>query len=431
MASERRIERPSERILVSEPREKPKPVTAPIERFAVEDGELVIGGVPITRLARRIGSTPFFAYDRDLITKRIEKLRAELPDGVNLNYAMKANPMPAVVQHAATLVDGIDVASALELNVALDTTMPRERISFAGPGKTDEEIARAVAAGIVFNLESENEMESVARHAADQGLVAPVAVRVNPDFELKTSGMRMSGGPKQFGVDAERVPAMLKRMGELGSLEFHGFHIFSGSQNLRSEALVEAQTNTVALAIDLAQHAPGPLHHLNIGGGFGIPYFPGDTTLELAPIADNLAGLLDRVKSELGDVRTVIELGRYIVGEAGVYVSRIVDRKISRDRVFLITDGGLHHQLAASGNFGQFIRKNYPVAIGNRMGAAATETADVVGCLCTPLDLLGEKVDLPEAQIGDLFVVFQSGAYGLTASPTAFLSHPAPVEVLV
>ncbi|MEX2455416.1 MAG: pyridoxal-dependent decarboxylase, exosortase A system-associated [Rhodospirillaceae bacterium] len=416
---------------MSEAREKPKPVTAPIERFAVENGELVIGGVPLGRLARRIGATPFFAYDRALISGRIAKLRAELPDGVHLNYAMKANPMPAVVQHAATLVDGIDVASALELNVALDTAMPRERISFAGPGKTGDEIARAVAAGIVFNLESENEMETVARHAVDQGVVTPVAIRVNPDFELKTSGMRMSGGPKQFGVDAERVPAMLRRLGELDMLAFRGFHIFSGSQNLRSEALVEAQTNTVALAIDLARHAPGPLHHLNIGGGFGIPYFPGDTPLDLAPIADNLAGLMDRVRSELGAPRVVIELGRYIVGEAGIYVSRIVDRKISRGRVFLITDGGLHHQLAASGNFGQVIRKNYPVAIGNRMGEPAVETADVVGCLCTPLDLLGDKVELPEAQVGDLFVVFQSGAYGLTASPTAFLSHPAPVEVLV
>jgi len=412
-------------------REKPKPVTAPIEQFPVENGDLVIGGVPLSRLARQIGATPFFAYDRDLITRRTAHLRETLPDGVHLNYAMKANPMPAVVQHAATLVDGIDVASALEMNVALDTTMPRHRISFAGPGKTEDEIARAVAAGIVFNLESENEMEIVARHAADQGVVAPVAIRVNPDFELKTSGMRMSGGPKQFGVDAERVPDMLKRLGALPSLEFHGFHIFSGSQNLREEALIEAQTNTVDLAIALAEVAPGPVKHLNIGGGFGIPYFPGDTPLDLAPVAANLEGLMTRIKDRLGDVRVVIELGRYIVGEAGVYVSRIIDRKESRGKTFLITDGGLHHQLAASGNFGQVIRKNYPVAIGNRMDQPATETADIVGCLCTPLDLLGDKVDIPVADVGDLVVVFQSGAYGLTASPTAFLSHPTPLEVLV
>ena len=412
-------------------REKPKPVTAPIEQFPVENGDLVIGGVPLSRLARQIGATPFFAYDRDLISQRIAHLREILPDGVNLNFAMKANPMPAVVQHAAGLVDGIDVASALEMNVALDTTMPRHRISFAGPGKTEAEIARAVAAGIVLNLESANEMEIVARHAAEQGVVAPVAVRVNPDFELKTSGMRMSGGPKQFGVDAECVPDMLRRMGELPTLEFHGFHIFSGSQNLRAEALIEAQTNTVDLAIALAAVAPGPVRHLNIGGGFGIPYFPGDTPLDLTPVAENLDGLMALIKTGLGDVRVVIELGRYIVGEAGIYVSRIVDRKESRGKVFLITDGGLHHQLAASGNFGQVIRKNYPVAIGNRMDEPATETADIVGCLCTPLDLLGDKVDIPAAAVGDLVVLFQSGAYGLTASPTAFLSHPVPLEVLV
>lgn len=412
-------------------RDKPSPVTAPIERFPVENGELVIGGIPLSRLARRVGATPFFAYDRDLITRRIAELRDVLPEGVNLNFAMKANPMPAIVQHAATLVDGIDVASALEMNVALDTPMARDRISFAGPGKTETEISRAVAAGIVINLESENEMEIAARHAADQGLVAPVAIRVNPDFELKTSGMRMSGGPKQFGVDAERVPEMLARLGALPSLEFHGFHIFSGSQNLRAEALIEAQTNTVDLAIALAAAAPGPVRHLNIGGGFGIPYFPGDTPVDLVPVAENLDGLMKRITSELGDVRVVIELGRYIVGEAGVYVSRIVDRKESRGRTFLITDGGLHHQLAASGNFGQVIRKNYPVAIGNKMDQPPSENADIVGCLCTPLDLLGDKVDIPPAEVGDLVVLFQSGAYGLTASPTAFLSHPAPLEVLV
>jgi diaminopimelate decarboxylase len=220
-------------------------------------------------------------------------------------------------------------------------------------------------------------------------------------------------------------------MGALKSVEFHGFHIFSGSQNLRADALIEAQTNTVALAISLAAVAPGPVKHLNIGGGFGIPYFPGDTPLDLAPVAQNLSGLMDRIKAELGDVRVVIELGRYIVGEAGIYVSRIVDRKESRGKIFLITDGGLHHQLAASGNFGQVIRKNYPVAIGNRMDEPATETADIVGCLCTPLDLLGDKVEIPVADVGDLVVIFQSGAYGLTASPTAFLSHAAPLEVLV
>jgi diaminopimelate decarboxylase len=411
-------------------KKKPEPARSAIEAFATADGQLVVGGVPLERLAERIGVTPFFAYDRGLITRRIGKLRDALPAGVRLNYAIKANPMPAVVQHLSGLVDGFDVASALEMNTVMDTSMPASRISFAGPGKTRDELSRAVAAGIVIHMESETEMAVIDSLARQQGMRPPVAIRVNPGFELKSSGMRMGGGPKQFGVDAERVPAMLAALAGL-EMEFHGFHIFSGSQNLRSEAIQEAQHKTVDLAIDLARHAPSPVRHLNIGGGFGIPYFPGDTELDLAPIGETLAGLRDRVATALPEAEMIVELGRYIVGEAGIYVSRVIDRKDSRGRIYLITDGGLHHQLSASGNFGQVLRKNYPLAVGNRMAGADLERVDVVGCLCTPLDLLGDQVELPRAEIGDLIVIFQSGAYGLTASPSAFLGHPAATEVLV
>jgi len=401
-----------------------------LARFPVKDGMLQIGGVPLDRLAARVGATPFYAYDRALITARIRDLRRRLPKAVNLNYAMKANPMPAVVQHLAGLVDGIDVASVREMQVALDTPMPAERISFAGPGKTAAQLSRAVAAGIVINLESEDEMRAAAKAGKALGVQPRVAVRVNPDFGLKASGMHMGGGAQQFGVDAERVPAMLKRIGTLG-LAFEGFHIFSGSQNLRADILIETQAKTIDLALALAKHAPGPLRHLNIGGGFGIPYFPGDAALDIAPVGKALGERLKAAGSALASVRVMVELGRYIVGEAGVYVCRVTECKLSRGEVFLVTDGGLHHHLAASGNFGQVIRRNYPVAIGTKMGAAKQEAVSVVGPLCTPLDLLGAKMTLPRAAPGDLVVVFQSGAYGLTASPTAFLSHPPPAEVLV
>lgn len=411
-------------------KKKPEAVRSAIAAFETSDGQLLVGGIPLDRLANRIGATPFFAYDRALITKRIAELRDALPDGVRLNYAIKANPMPAVVQHLSGMVDGFDVASALEMNTVMDTSMPASRISFAGPGKTPAELSRAVAAGIVIHMESETEMATIDLLAREQGVRPMVAIRVNPGFELKSSGMRMGGGPKQFGVDAERVPQMLAKLAGL-EMEFHGFHIFSGSQNLRPEAIQEAQRNTVDLAIELARDAPAPVRHLNIGGGFGIPYFPGDTALDLAPISETMAELRDRVATELPEAEMIVELGRYIVGEAGIYVSRIIDRKESRGRIYLITDGGLHHQLSASGNFGQVLRKNYPLAVGNRMASTDMECVDVVGCLCTPLDLLGDRVELPRAEIGDLIVIFQSGAYGLTASPSAFLSHPPPVEVLV
>jgi diaminopimelate decarboxylase len=399
-------------------------------QFPVVDDCLQVGGIPLTELARRTGRTPFYAYDRRLITQRVELLRRHLPAEVHLHYAVKANPMPTLVQHLAGLVDGLDVASAGELKVALASGADPAEISFAGPGKTDAELAQATAAGIIVNLESEGEMERIAALSRNDSARPRVAVRVNPDFELKSSGMKMGGGPKQFGVDAERVPAMLMRIGQL-KLDFQGFHIFSGSQNLRAEAITETQEKTIELALKLAEHAPSPVRLLNIGGGFGIPYFPGEHPLDIAAVSANLARLLGGMRRRLQGARVVIELGRYLVGEAGLYICRVVDRKISRGQVFLITDGGLHHHLAASGNFGQVIRKNYPVVVGNRVVGGKREIVSVVGPLCTPLDLLADRMEMAEAEVGDLVVVFQSGAYGLTASPTAFLSHPAPAEVLV
>jgi diaminopimelate decarboxylase len=408
----------------------PRPQHAPLVQFEVENDCLQIGGMALTRLAERVGSTPFYAYDRAKLTERVALLRRHLPPEVHLHYAMKANPMPAVVQHMATLVDGIDIASGGEQRVALDTTMAPGLISFAGPGKSDKDLSCAIAAGVVLNMESAAEMERIAVIGERLGITPQVAVRVNPDFELKSSGMKMGGGPKQFGVDAEKVPAMLARLGEL-ALAFKGFHIYSGSQNLKVAALQEAHEKTFALAIRLAQHAPTPVLTLNIGGGFGIPYFPGEERLDLATVGENLKALLPEVKRQLPQAQIVIELGRYLVAEAGIYVSRVIERKESRGEVYLVTDGGLHHHLAASGNFGQVIRKNYPVAIGNKVRGDARETVSVVGPLCTPLDLLADKMELAHAEVGDLVVVFQSGAYGLSASPVAFLSHPVAQEALV
>lgn len=406
------------------------PVHAPISQFTVAGGELVVGGERLSRLAARVGQTPFYAYDRALLRTRLAELRAVLPRQVKLHYAMKANPMPAVVGLMAGLVDGIDVASAGELKVALDAGANPQEVSFAGPGKRDAELRQAVASGVLINVESFREVGVLSDLSSELGVPARVAVRVNPDFELKGSGMKMGGGPKPFGVDAEQIPALLADIGRAG-LAFEGFHLFAGSQNLRAESICEAQQKSYALALRLAQDAPLPVQFLNLGGGFGIPYFPGERPLDLEPIGDNLAALVQRAQTELPQARLVIELGRYLVGEAGVYVARVVDRKISRGHVYLVTDGGLHHHLAASGNFGQVIRKNYPVVIGTRMHATGQEICSVVGPLCTPLDLLADRMTLPVAQVGDLVVVFQSGAYGASASPQGFLGHPSCLEVLV
>lgn len=394
------------------------------------DGELAIGAQPLSRLAARVGQTPFYAYERDALDRRVEALRTVLPGEIALHYAVKANPMPALVDHLARLVDGFDLASGGELAVALDSGMTPEHISFAGPGKTRVELEQAVAAGVLLNVESAREVALLAEISQATGWTARVAVRVNPDFELKSSGMKMGGGAKPFGVDAELVPELLGVIGRQG-LAFEGFHLYAGSQNLRSDAIVEAQQKSYELCHRLAAQAPSPVRSFNLGGGFGIPYFPGEQRLALDPIGENLAGLAQRCAGEHPEARIKIELGRHLVGEAGIYVCRVLDRKVSRGQVFLVTDGGLHHHLAASGNFGQVIRKNYPVAIGTKIDSAEREIATIVGPLCTPLDVLADRMELARAEPGDLVVVFQSGAYGLSASPADFLSHPHAREVLV
>lgn len=406
------------------------PQHAALSQFPVLEDVLHLGGIRLTRLAERVGRTPFYAYERSHIVGQVGALRQTLPDGVQLHYAVKANPMPALVQMMAGLVEGFDVASGGEMKVALDAGMAADRISFAGPGKSAPELRCAVAAGVLLHLESEGEMERAARIGGELGVTPRVAVRVNPDFELKLAGMKMGGGPRQFGVDAARVPAMLRQLAQLG-LDFHGFHLFCGAQNLSAEAICEAQRLSVRLALRLAEHAPAPLRMLNIGGGFGVPYFPGERALDLPAVADAMDQCLRLLRQASPQTALILELGRYLVAEGGVYVCRVLERKRSHGHTFLITDGGLHQHLAASGNFGQVIRKNYPVVIGNRVHGGPRETVSVVGPLCTPLDLLADRMELARAESGDLVVVLQSGAYGLTASPTAFLGHPAPLEVLV
>jgi diaminopimelate decarboxylase len=357
-------------------------------------------------------------------------VRTHLPDALRLHYSVKANPMPALVQHMASLVDGLDVASAGELKTALDTGFDPTHISFAGPGKTDVELRQAIASGVALNVESPGEIARAARIGDELGIAPRVVVRVNPDFELKGSGMRMGGGAKPFGIDAEQVPECLRQLETLG-IAIQGFHIFSGSQSLKAEAIAEGHAHSFELALRLAAEARRPIGGVYIGAAFGIPYFPGEQHLDLAPIGASLAPWMERLGRDLPGTRISLESGRYLVGEAGIYVASVIDRKVSRGQVFLVTDGGLHHHLAASGNFGQVIRKNYPAAIGNHMGSGLRETVSVVGPLCTPLDVLADRMELAQSEVGDLVVMFQSGAYGLSASPTAFLGHPAPAEVLV
>ena len=398
--------------------------------FEVTEGQLCVGGVPLQRLAQRAGQTPFYAYDRGLIQRRVAEVRAVLPVGVQLHYAIKANPMPALLSCLAPQVDGMDVASGRELSAALDAGCAPAHISFAGPGKREGELRQAVAAGALLHIESFREVELLARLSAEMQLPARVAVRVNPDFELRGAGMRMGGGAQVFGVDLEQVPALLARIAQAG-LQFEGFHVYAGSQVLKAELLADLIERSLDMLLTLQAELPGPVRQVNLGGGWGIPYFPSEQPLDLAPVRAALLAAQQRLHAQWPQAHLVVELGRFLVGEAGIYVARVLERKVSRGEVFLVTDGGLHHHLAATGNFGQVLRRNYPVALGNRLAESTVEQVSVVGPLCTPLDVLAHKVTLPMASEGDLVVIFQSGAYGATASPQAFLGHPPCVEMLV
>jgi diaminopimelate decarboxylase len=366
--------------------------------------------------------TPAFVYDRAIVSARIARLRAALPGGVDIHYAMKANPLPELVKWMSEHIDGIDVASSGELAVALNAGVAGARISFAGPGKRDGELSAAAAAGATINLESEGELSRLLA----LGVSARVAIRINPPFDIRGSGMKMGGGARPFGVDADKVPAMLATI-TASHLDFDGFQVFAGSQNLSAEAIIAAQAQTLDL---VASFGVRP-RRVNLGGGFGLPYFPGDVPLDVEAVGKALGEKLAARSEMLSDTRFVIELGRWLVGEAGVYLTRVVDVKTSYGETFVVVDGGLHHQLAASGNFGTVIRRNYPVANVSRLNEPRETTVNVVGCLCTPLDRLGEKVAFPTTEVGDIVAVFMAGAYGLTASPTAFLGHPAAVELLV
>ena len=394
------------------------------------DGEVLIGDRKLTEVAALLSSDAFYAYDRQRIRSRIAELRSALPQEIGIHYAIKANPFPDLVAFMATLVDGLDVASLREMQLATTSGLSPAAISYAGPGKTAGDLAAAVDAGVLLNIESVREAETLARLSAERGKPARVSIRVNPTFELRGAGMRMGGGAKPFGIDEEVVPTLLGRLDTL-DLHFEGFHIYCGSQNLIPEAIAQAQEQSYALALRLAAHTSSAVLSLNLGGGFGIPYFAGDQALDLAPIAATLKRIAASAAVEMPQARLHIELGRYLVGEAGLYATQIVDKKTSRGETFLITTGGMNHHLAASGNLGQVIRKNYPVAIGNRLDAAAHETVNIHGPLCTPLDILATHVELPVAEPGDWVVIFQSGAYGASASPQGFLSMPPLSEILL
>jgi diaminopimelate decarboxylase len=390
-----------------------------------------MGGRSVSDLVREHGS-PLYLYDSALLRRKHDQLRSALPANLLLTYAVKANPNRAVVALVGAMYDGIDIASQGEMETALQAGIPAAKMSFAGPGKSPAELRFAVQNRIgTISLEGEREFDHVESIAAELGMSAPVMVRVNPDFELSRSGLKMGGGSKQFGVDSERVPDLIRRIDASKHAQFMGIHIFSGTQNLNADSILEAFEKILDYAHRLARETGRSIPILNLGGGFGIPYFKGEQPLDLSKTASGIRVLLERYAPLLPETRFKVELGRYLVGEAGLYVAKVQYRKISRGAVFLVLDGGMHHHLAASGNISQSpIRRQMQLLAANRLDQPV-EKVNVVGPLCTPLDTFGMGVEMPRLEEGDLIAIPNSGAYGPSMSPISFLSHRPPKELLL
>jgi diaminopimelate decarboxylase len=398
-----------------------------------KDGELHVGGMPIRSIVAQYG-TPLFLYDTHVLDTQWERLRRTFPAAFAICYSVKANPHPAILQHVLAKGGGLEIASGGELHYALWAGCPAEKILFAGPGKTEAELELALTHGIgEIHVESRLEAARIAAISRRLGRQAPVAVRVNPSSEAQGGAMRMGGKAVPFGVDEECLDPLLDDLVSDAAIDFRGLHLFSGTQILDHTLLVNQYRKGLEIARRVATRLQCPLSTLDFGGGLGIPYFANERELDMEALHEELVALMAEVQAEplLAGTRFLIEPGRYLIGEAGMYVISVTDIKVSRGKTFLITDGGMHHHLAASGNLGQVMKRNFPIALLNKIEAPATETVDVVGPLCTPLDVLARSVMLPTAQVGDLVGVMQSGAYARTASPLGFLSHPAPAEVLV
>lgn len=401
--------------------------------FGVSNGELLIGGTPASAFAEVYG-TPAFVYDRRILNQKLDSLRHALPARFSVCYSMKANPNQAILRHFLSRGCGLEIASAGEFHQGLQAGCEPRNMLFAGPGKTPAELELALSHGIgEIHLESLVEAARVSAISKRLGIRARVAIRVNPAGEAEGGAMRMGGRPAPFGVDEETLDEVVDAVVRDPALELRGIHLFTGTQILDANVLVSQYRHGLQVARRVAKRIGRPVHRADFGGGLGIPYFAHEQPLNLDELRPELAKLFAEIEADdsFSGTEFLVEPGRFLVGEAGVYLARIIDIKVSRGKKFLIVDGGMNHHLAASGNLGQTIKRNYPVAIVNKMDAAPEDSVDVVGPLCTPLDTLARNVTLPHAEIGDLFGIFQSGAYARAASPLGFLSHPSPPEVWV
>jgi diaminopimelate decarboxylase len=402
-------------------------------RFGTDGPELVIGGVKARTLVAAFGS-PLFVYDAAIMRDSYRRLARAVDGFCEIHYSIKANPNPAVARLFVHEGAGIEIASAGELQLAQQAGCPPSRILFAGPGKGEEELDAAIAAGIgEIHLESFEELEACARRAAARRCRVDVAIRINPGASVQGGAMRMGGKPAAFGFDEEDLSTIVERVGQQEYLTLSGIHLFAGTQILDARVLLAQWAHAISLAGHVTAMTGCPLKTIDFGGGLGVPYHAGEVPLDLGVLRAGLPELRGHVARFplLATTRLLVEPGRFLTAEGGVYLATVRAQKLSRGTRFIITDGGMHHHLAASGNLGQVVKRDYPLLAATRLGSKNCTPAVVAGPLCTPLDMIGRQTPFPDMVAGDLVAVLQSGAYGLSASPVGFLSHPSPAEVMV
>lgn len=406
--------------------------TGPIPpHFSASDtGELMIGGIAAEELVAEAGGTPLFVYDNNIIGGQIAALRAAMPDGLAVNYSVTANPYEPLLNFLGRYVDGFRVVSRGELEHLKRAGLAGIGMTFAGPGKRDDELEAGIAAGATISLESEGEAARAIEAGERVGIQPKLAVRVNPPFSIESGKVLVGARPSPFGVDADRVPALVDGLVEAG-VDWRGLHIFAAAQCLDDDDLIIAHQAIIACAGEIAAVMNRPVPELNLGGGFDVPCFPGELPIDVYRMAHALQETLRVGPELLATTRLSLELGRWLVAESGVYLTRVLDRTESCGQTFLTCDGGGHHLLGATGCLREQAHGNFPIAVANRFDAPADEQVTVTGCLATPHDLFGDEVMLPRAESGDLIAIFCAGAYGLTASPQGWESRPAAREILV
>lgn len=380
--------------------------------------------------------TPSFVYFMDPVRHQIEILRRAFDGRFLVSYAMKCNPNPDLLRWMREQVDQLDVSSSGELAAGLRAGWAPGLISFTGPAKQKADLEFAVRAGIgEVVLESLREARLLDAVAARHGRTQPVLIRIAPSYVPKGFGSQMSGKPTQFGIDEEDLRVALDEIRQLRHLRVAGFHAYSGTQCLKADAIAENWLNFLRLFQQASEQLDLAPEKLIFGSGLGIPYHEGETALDLGAIAKTVEPVFNRVTSEQRYARTqwVLETGRFLVGEAGVYLARVIHTKVSRGKRIVVLDGGMNHHLAAAGHMGMVIHRPYRMSVLRAESGPlqAVEAHDIFGPLCTSIDTLGRGVQLPRLEEGDVLAVHCSGAYGPSSSPANFISHPPAKEFMV